>query len=438
MPIPFRRRAWLRGARPFVPFALLVNALVACKPDLGECDLPAARELVYSQSGLVATKGQALLHDSCGQGSLCHAAAAQGASRKGVPHDLSFDVLPRPTGIDKVIAERHAIWEQVEDGMMPPRGFVPGKGDWTFDVERRADSPRLAALNTEEGKGALRNWLACGAPTVVDTKVPTWAAPEPMVTNPAVSAWTDLHRKLRKSCVSSGCHDASPLLDGGVAGTQIIPFVADECVVYRWLTFTRDACGARLVVGGDPGASALVHKIEDDLPACGERMPPLRVEMSSDEKAAVERGMAELRGDLRDWVNAGAAAPQCNEWSDRAPRVNPLDAGTAPSEPPTWSKLHADVLAPRCATAACHDAKSKEANLDLSEACAAFKSLQTSGTCGARVVAGNANGSSLYTKVTRPACGGTMPPAPAAPLSGAEAEAIRAWITAGASADGCN
>jgi len=43
--------------------------------DLGECDLAAAEEMVFSQQGLVATKGQALLHDTCGNGAFCHSSA---------------------------------------------------------------------------------------------------------------------------------------------------------------------------------------------------------------------------------------------------------------------------------------------------------------------------------------------------------------------------
>ena len=65
---------------------------VGCKSELGPCDTEAARELVYSRDGMVATQGQALMHDSCGGAAFCHARGAEKAARLGAPAGMDFDM----------------------------------------------------------------------------------------------------------------------------------------------------------------------------------------------------------------------------------------------------------------------------------------------------------------------------------------------------------
>jgi hypothetical protein len=209
-------------------------------------------------------------------------------------------------------------------------------------------------------------------------------------------------------------------------------------VVYRWLLFSRTQCGERLVIGGDPTGSALVRKLEDDVPACGGPMPPKSV-MAADPVKMVER-MNRIKTEVRDWIAAGAFAPQCGMWSDAAPRIAGLDAGTEMGTP-DWSKLYSDVVGPRCATAACHDAKTKAGELNLADACGAYAALQGSGPCGKRLAAGSPEQSSFYLRLTtpeqlaNPACHSLMPPG--APLPSFQVAQIRDWIAAGASAASC-
>jgi hypothetical protein len=414
----------------------LTLLLGACGNELGECNDDAARQLVYSSSGLVATKGQALMHDSCGQGAFCHSAAATGSARQGAPLRLDFDVLPNPKSLSKIIDMRGGIWDQIDKGLMPPEGYAVGDSQWSFDVERRPGTARLAPLSSDEGKGVLRNWLACGAPSVTDSRVPSWATPS--TDTDAVSSsqqawherrWTRLHGQLRAGCVSAACHDGAQAADAGASGElSALNFDAGECAVYRWLLFRRDRCGKRLVMGGDPAQSALLHKLEDEAPACGERMPP---------EGPVNAGLVAL---VRDWIAQGAWAPQCGEWSESAPRVEGLDAGAGEaSGPPSWSELHASVIAPKCALAGCHVPASAgiSGDLELSNACGAWNALKRAGECGARLVPGDPAASSLYDKVSSstPRCKLPMPPTGKLPQR--DIEAIRAWIEAGASAEGC-
>jgi hypothetical protein len=430
--------------------ALTIVALAGCRAELGECDKRAAEEIVYSREGLVATKGQALLHDSCGRGSTCHAAAATGKNRLGAPSGLDLDVLPRPSKLAKVLQQREEIWEQVSSELMPPRGHVVADGEWSFDRSRPEKAPFLAGLATTEGKAALRNWLACGAPSVADGKVPAWARQTEPTVSAVASEWSELQQTLRRTCTAAGCHDgssdpsipewastpigsapAASFPDAAVPGMLSIPFAAGECAVYKWLLYRRDACGERLVVGGDPAASSLVDRLESERPRCGASMPPR-------EHMVEAHVLSALAQQVRGWVERGAYAPQCGEWSDRAPRTAGLDAGVnTPSN--GWSELHKKIIGPRCATAGCHVAQSAAAagQLDLSERCAARRALlEDKGPCGVRVVPGDVS-SMLIDKVASesPRCNARMPPG--VPLSDGDLAALRAWVASGADGEDC-
>lgn len=412
------------GALVRLAWALSAIGLSACESELGKCDEPAARELVYGRSGLVATKGQALMHDSCGQAAFCHSSNARGAARHGAPAKLDFDVLPAPRDISRIVEMREQIWDEVHSGHMPPENFVVADSDWLFDLDRKPGSIKLPPLSTEEGRGVLRNWLACRAPSVSESKVPSWALRPNESFDLQAARWSRLHTQLKTSCVNDACHDGkSP--DGGFSpGEAQLSFVGGECAVYRWLAFGRDACGERLVVGGDPDNSSFVRKVEDESPPCGGPMPP---------HGNRNAGLTAL---VRDWVKQGAWAPQCGEYSSRAPRMETADAGI---EAVTWEGVYADIIVPTCATANCHDTASAKVSgqLDLSDKCGAHKALLTeSGPCGKRVTPGDAS-SMLVDKVAsdKPKCGLRMPVG--VPLAKSQIDRIRAWVVQGASAEGC-
>jgi hypothetical protein len=108
-----------RGPKVIRTQALAVCALVgalsveisACSGgELDECEADAARELVYGRSGTVATKGQALAHDSCGNGSFCHSQGATGNLRHGAPRGMNFDMIPSPIGLEDILKHRERSW----------------------------------------------------------------------------------------------------------------------------------------------------------------------------------------------------------------------------------------------------------------------------------------------------------------------------------------
>lgn len=261
---------------------------------LGECDRAAAEELVFSPSGHVATKGQALTNDSCGNAAFCHSAAATGDERFGAPSGMNFDMLPSPTGLLDLLDEAESAWHVVSEGEMPPGKLgsdVMGDGQWTVDVTGLGvDAPALPSLKTEQGKAAFRNWLACGAPSVTDTETPGWAhAPSPGIDGgtgfEAIYAGIVAPR-----CGLSGCHDAS-----GQAGGLVL---ADPCGAHAALLGKGD-CGKTYVLPGDAEGSFLIDKLESDLPSCGGPMPPT---------GALPQ---ELRDAVYDWIDSGAPGVTC-------------------------------------------------------------------------------------------------------------------------------
>lgn len=263
----------------------------ACGDDLGTCDTAAAHELVYGQNGLVATKGQALMHDSCGSAAFCHAANAEGTNRYGAPKGLNFDTLPLPTHWPEIVAHRGSIWSTVKDGTMPPEGVgqrALSTNDWAFDPERSANAARLKPLTSRESKAALRNWLACGAPVVTATEVPVWARPDSDAGG--LTEWSEIFAQIMvPKCASAGCHN-TPAAGGLV--------LLEECEAYEQL-LAPSLCGDKpRLVPGD-GESYLLDKLESKSPACGAPMPP---------SSSLPAG--ELLA-IRTWVEAMAPAPRC-------------------------------------------------------------------------------------------------------------------------------
>lgn len=262
-----------------------------CGDDLGECDRAAAEEVVFSRDGLVATKGQALIHDSCGNGAYCHSSAAKLDDRYGAQAGLNFDMLPVPNGWPEVMENRDEIWEVVLDGDMPPDAAgrkVRGDGKWMFDYRRPEGAPELAALSTHAGKAALRNWLACGAPLVSQTRLPEWARAASGSATPNANDFDSIYETvLRGTCAAAGCHNMS------AAGELRM---LDACNAYESLMQTGP-CGRLRVKAGD-ASSFLLNKISGGKVECGGQMPPTG-------PLPVNSVMA-----IRAWVLAGAPAPK--------------------------------------------------------------------------------------------------------------------------------
>ena len=289
-----------RGALAVLLTCAVVAGLSGCGRDLGSCDQNAASELVYGRNGLVATKGQALMHDSCGNAAFCHSAAANGGKRFGAPAGLNFDMMP-PTGWPELVEHRDDIWSAVSDGTMPPGskgGGTLGDGDWVFDVQRPKGAEKLPALSTREGQGAFRNWLACGAPVVGNVHVPSWAEPagdddDGGVEPDGAPTWTRVHEEvLVPSCAIAGCHAGASAKNSGMLD------MSNLCAA-RAALFQKGPCGEPRVRAGRAD-SLLVDKLESVKPRCMGRMPP---PLGGLPAASIDL--------VRAWVVAGAPAPEC-------------------------------------------------------------------------------------------------------------------------------
>ncbi|MEC7518451.1 MAG: hypothetical protein VYE22_01230 [Myxococcota bacterium] len=310
--------------------------------DVGDCDPRAALEIVYTADGVPAFAGQALVNQSCGGGSFCHAGGLPAERRFGAPVGLEFDLTVASTSGDLAAEEsarlsreqlqvhrhRARILEQVAIGAMPPAGAVGESvlaSVRTYDrvgADGRTFTP-LPSVSSDEGRELLRNWLACGSPVVERTVAPSEGENAAGFTVPACErgcvdpTWPAIATEiLAPSCAFSRCHDADDpeagldlsfadeparsalharLLEGGAQG--------ELCV--------DQARGAAMIAPGDPDASLLVRKVTpDDLP-CGSLMPLGGAPLSDQRLCA-----------LRAWVACGACAdpddPRCADCQREA------------------------------------------------------------------------------------------------------------------------
>lgn len=276
--------------RVFVCIAGLL-ATSGCKSELGECDERAANELVYSSSYRIATKGQALAQDTCGNSAFCHSANARGTSRHGAPGGMNFDMLPTPTGLSAMREHAELSWSAVERGAMPPDGkagrAVIGDGKWLTDPQRRPGAAELPSLSSHAGKGIFRNWLACGAPVVVDERVPG-QVPEVDPT------WPSIYENVivGAGCAAAGCHNAASS-SGGLS-------LEGSCNAYAAL-LGKSSCGEVYIRPNMATESLLVNVLEADKPRCNiDPMPPTGP-LDDGAKAAI-----------RAWIAAGAQA-ECSK-----------------------------------------------------------------------------------------------------------------------------
>jgi hypothetical protein len=279
---------------------ILTVFVSGCGSELGKCEEPAAKELVYGRGNLVATKGQALIHDSCGQGAFCHSSAAKRSARQGAPATLDFDMVPRAIGLANVLRNRELIWDSIVDRTMPPKGYAVGDSDWSFSITRGKDEARLPAIHTDEGKAIVRNWLACGAPIVTDTGVPSWVQAGGGLGD---GSWSDLHRNLiAPRCAISGCHDArGASLSGNLDLT--------ESCASRAALLKTGTCGQVRVKPGD-ASSFLIDKIESTTPRCGSRSSTERSRRAAPSHTLIRlRIRAETTSSVETSIRSDTAPP---------------------------------------------------------------------------------------------------------------------------------
>jgi hypothetical protein len=330
-----------RSRLAFSPSGVLLSllpsaALAGCPADVGDdCDLDAAREVVYAADGTPAYAGQALLVSSCGGSSYCHTQTPM-AQRFGAPADLVFDLMLTDGEAEVEAAQRRLrraqtsayrhrdlVFNSVVSGAMPPAGRPPvpdlreASEAWLrYDGPMDPTGTPLPHVQTAEGEDILRNWLACGAPVVeatvetdlqdcmrnsdceltnvCDTDLGTCqpvgdiVAPRPTALEPT---WTSIFANvIRPSCATVGCHQ-------GASAFNMLD-LSDRAMAYTALT-TRDAsagCGMDpYVTAGDPSMSLLIDKLQP-MPGCGGRMPPSG--LNAETVAVIEEWV--MRGAMND------------------------------------------------------------------------------------------------------------------------------------------
>lgn len=298
----------------------LVSSLIllaGCQPDLGECDIVAARAVVYDQEGFPAYEGQALLQVSCGNGAFCHSEGASPTSRLGAPAELDFDMALATAGDGAAATAterlrvgqlttydwRHEIFSQVEGETMPPYGEATVLALANVPRFGRADGTRLDPIDTFGGLDTLKNWLACGSPVVERTTPHPDGFTSVGAVIPALAmadvepTFSSIYQRVLLPRCGNSCH-------GPGAGSQLTEAVLDLSETGAAYTNLLNVaamgsqCGtasATLVVPGDPTNSLLLQKLEGTH-GCGAAMPLDGAQLPNGTIPAISQ-----------WITAGAA-----------------------------------------------------------------------------------------------------------------------------------
>lgn len=420
------RSGWAHGELVTLSVLVLSGALSGCD-DLGPCDEAAAREVVYTDDaqGLPAYAGQALLTQSCGGGSFCHASNA--TDRHGAPAGLDFDLLLASSAAETehlrslqmvVFRHRDAIWRSIERGTMPP-----GKIGETIS-ELGAPHRGLPSLDSSEGREILRNWLACGVPVVERVTDDRPAGVLPVGAVEPVAPTID----------TGNC--AGVICDNVCVDTQSDPAHCGACDA---------ACSSAEVclfgacsTGGCPGAflecsqacvdptSSDVHCGSCDVACPGDRTC---VDSTCECAAPLEACGAVCTNTQDDPSNCGECGNPCGVGSlCEGGRCVACGAGVS------FARDVVPVFVDSCAGSTCHSGRRPAADMSLEPSQAYGNLVNVAADCGPiRVVPGAPESSYLIDKLRgRSLCRGQQMPLREPPLSDATIRTLENWICAGA------
>jgi hypothetical protein len=297
---------------------LVLGLLVSgCQPtQLGQCDEALAKTLVFDLNGNPAYAGQAMVEQACAG---CHSAQSTGASRRGAPHGLDFDMvgsrdgtaaMPDMAAIDRVAAaqliifeDRFDMFDTVVDGSMPPGEIgMEAYVDAGYQYE---DGRPLERIESAAGQEIYREWLACNGPVVERTDDPPMGmeGADCMMTaevgdcvyrsggaEPVPPMWSVIHARIVARCAIPACHASDT--DG--AGLNLTDAAASRAAMVDQPAGTGGATpmcmgmGTR-IVPGNPEMSIFWNKVSDPTPNCGLPMPVVGARLSTRELAAVEQ-----------------------------------------------------------------------------------------------------------------------------------------------------
>ena len=316
---------------------------VGCQPtQLGQCDLDAARTLVFDQGGNPAYAGQAMVQQAC---SSCHGVAAADVARRGAPAGLDFDMIgirgtmpdgsPVPAGMEDadqsdalnrlgaarqtIFDTRFSMFDTVVDRSMPPGDI--GAAAFIDSGYTYADGSPLPRIDSAEGEEIYRNWLSCNGPVVERTgasaMAPGTACSQsdgslvgdcvfqidraPRTVEPT---WTALSQEFaNQGCLAGPCHGDTPAGNDlslnqlpSVALVGVAPTAGGMCAGERPLVVAGDAPGS-LLFEKLALASGLASCSSYEVPTsdCGEPMPI---------GGAVDCAILDA---VREWIENGAA-----------------------------------------------------------------------------------------------------------------------------------
>jgi hypothetical protein len=301
----------------------LIFLVSACSEDVGICQGSLQGRDTVVVNGNVVYGGQAIMNKACTVG--CHSSLATGDGRHGVPAGLDFDLFPvdqedtagtRKRGAvtvvkltnaqveglrarqKKIVAHRDLIWQQVEDGLMPPAGMLDSVMSKIFaSSEKTPCDPGkpYSKLPEPQTREVFRNWLACGAPLVetnspkVDKSVATPGAAgyQYQECKPEVAEVVTLERLFASTFGDcGGCHN-NP--------AEPAPKFLSVAGLAESLRKGKSCNGKPFVTPGEPAESYLLDLLKAPDPACNRRQMPVNDPLS-------ERALAEITA----WIAAGA------------------------------------------------------------------------------------------------------------------------------------
>lgn len=298
-----------------VPGLVLVLA-TGCQPtQLGQCDTGAAQTLVFDLNGNPAYAGQAMVEQACGG---CHSRGSVGATRRGAPAGLDFDMvgsrtsaadMPDMDAINRLAAARQIIFDDrfnmfdtVVEGAMPP-GEV-GAAAYVDVAYAYEDGRPLERIESSAGQDIYRKWLACNGPVVERTADPPagMEGADCMMTanvgscvyrsggqEPIPPMWSAIHAQISGRCAMPSCH--GPTNPG--AGLVLEEASAARAALVGQPAGTGGAtpmCAGMgtLVVAGDLETSLFWSKLNAPMPRCGFAMP-IGGRLATRELAAIEQ-----------------------------------------------------------------------------------------------------------------------------------------------------
>jgi hypothetical protein len=344
----------------------------ACTESVGICQGSLQGRDTVVSAGQVVYGGQAIMNRACAVA--CHSSKNTGAQRNGVPAGMDFDLLPidqedvagtrerdgrtvvklKSSQIEglrarqkKIVELRDEIWQQIQDGLMPPNGMFDAMMSNIFASSEKAPckpGKEFSQIPQVQTREVLRNWLACGAPLVetnstkVDDKVATAGAAgyQYGVCEPDAGTVITLDQMLQTGVFSAcgACHNV-PL-------TTPPPRFLDAQMLAKELR-TKGCSGKRFVTPGKPEESYLLDRLKggDVDPRCkfngidGRQMPP--------DDPLSERAIAQVTA----WIAAGAPATAADvgEPPNQSVDEGDTDAGDEPTpddEPPTDDQQSTD------------------------------------------------------------------------------------------------